>query len=167
MHNNQKLFDTALNKVIDFLSYSSRTRKEVLSRVEKYLSKKDLTTQEENEIKEYVLKEVDKLNLLNDKLYAKNYVEGRIRAGKSISKRKIQDFLYKKGVDKETIETAIQSYTPDMEVDLVKQLAEKKLKTLKYKDKYSGKRKLAAYLLGKGFSSSIVFETVNQLFPTE
>jgi regulatory protein len=167
MNDNQKLFETALNKVIDFLSYSSRTRKEVLNRIDKYLLKKDLTTEEENELKEYVLEEVDKLNLLDDKLYAKNYVEGRIRSGKSISKRKIQEFLYMKGVDKQIIETALQSYTSGMEIDLVRQLAEKKIKTLKYKDRYSGKRKLTAYLLGKGFTSSVVFEMVNQLFPTE
>jgi regulatory protein len=164
MHNNQKLCETALNKVIAFLAYSSRTKKEVVGRIALYLSKKDLTTEEKEEIVTYVLEEVEKLDLLNDSAYAKNYVEGRMRAGKAISKRKIQDFLYKKGIDRQLVVAALQSYTVGMETDLIRELAKKKLKTLKFTDTNSGKRKLTTYLLGKGFTSSIVFETISQLF---
>lgn len=164
MHNNQKLFDTALSKVIAFLAYSSRTKKEVVGRVKLYLSKKDLTKIETDEIVNYVLEEIEKLGLLDDSVYAKNYVEGRLRSGRAISKRKIQDFLFKKGVDRQTVEKALQSYPKGMEVELVKELAKKKLKTLRYTNTNTGKRKLATYLLGKGFSSTAVFETINQLF---
>ncbi|EKD99764.1 MAG: hypothetical protein ACD_22C00180G0002 [uncultured bacterium] len=162
--NNQKLYEAILNKTLNFLAYSQRSRKEVVDRINTYLYKKNLLTTEKEEIKVKIMEEVDNLKLLDDKVYAKMYVEGKIRSKKPVSKRKLTEFLYKKGIGRGIIEETLSTYNKNDERELIKDLITKKLRSIKDTDSRVIKRKLASYILGKGFAPEQVFEELEKHF---
>jgi regulatory protein len=165
MNNNQALAEKLLEKVLNFLAYSQRSRREVLDRIDKFFLKKELNEEEKEELRSSIMDTVEKMGMIDDEAYASNYVEGQIRSGKKVSRKKILSFLYKKGIPKETIEEALTKYSAGHESEIVKELAEKKLKNLvlRENDKRKVKQKLLTYLLGKGFSYETVFNTVEKI----
>jgi regulatory protein len=160
-------YEKALGKVLNFLSYSARSEREVSDRIEKVFSSREVPENEKSKIKADIIEQLRSLNLINDRMYAENYIKGRVRAGKPISQRKIYEYLYKKGISKETIEEVSSYYTYELEHTFVLELAEKKLKTLKDKEAFTRKKKLTAYLLGKGFSPQIVYAVVDTKFKVQ
>jgi SOS response regulatory protein OraA/RecX len=157
------LYETTLNKIINFLSYSQRSRKEVSDRIYQYLRKKDISDEEKESIRDKVIAELEKLKLLDDISYVQNYIDGRLRIAKPMSKRKIYEFLYKKGIEREVIEKELQIYSEETEFKFVRELAEKKLPNIRGKDKRTIKMKLIKYLFGKGFSPDVVYPVIDDL----
>jgi len=163
MKNKDSLYESLLNKILSFISYSPRTEREVSKRIDRALVKKKMDGAEKQELKEAVLEEVGNLKLLDDTSYAVGYVEGILRSGKKVSKRKLSDFLYKKGIDRATAEKALSRYPTENESESIRSIIEKKRKTIRDSDPRVVKRKLATYLLGKGFASDQVFEELEGL----
>jgi regulatory protein len=163
MNNNQDLYEKILAKVLNFIAYSSRSNKEVLDRISNALYRRKITDAEKQAITDQIMADLDKLQLINDEEYAKGYIEGQIRSGKLVSKRKISSYLYRKGIDQKTIDKYLELYTENMESDLISQLIQKKLPTIKDKDPRVRKQKLARYLMGKGFNPGKVFEAIDNL----
>ncbi len=165
MPDDNKLFFKVLDKTINFLSYKSRSVKEVSDRIDVYLKKvKSLSQDEAASLKERVLTEFTNLRLLDDLAFAKTYIKERVNSPKPSSKRAIANFLYKKGIPKAIMEEALQELSPESELASVNKMADKKLRSLVKYDKRETKRRLAAYLIGKGYSPGIVFTVVDTKF---
>ena len=159
----QDLYEKTFGKVLAFLSYSSRTVKEITDRIDKYLYKKDLAKEVKDKITKQILEDLGNMKLLDDTAYATSYVEGVLRSSKTISKKKMSNFLYTKGIPQEIANTVLETYasgTENMEEDAIKKLADKKFRGIKETNPRKIKQKLATYLLGKGFPPQKVFKII-------
>jgi len=158
---NDNLYEPVLNKIINFIAYASRSHSEVENRLNKYLYKKELSEEDADEIKTRIKHTLEDLKLLDDEQYARSYVEGRIRSGKPLSKRKISEFLFKKGISRELTEEVLKLFTEEIELVAINELIDKKLVTLRVGNSRKNRQKLISYLLNKGFSPHLVYPAVD------
>ncbi len=90
-----------LGKVMLFLSYRPRTRKELTQRLGRYLkSKKDLDDGTKEKIAHEVLDYLDHNKLINDEEFAKLFIESRSKGKSVLGKRAILAKLMEKGISK-------------------------------------------------------------------
>lgn len=101
-------------------------------------------------------------NFLNDEKYTLMYARDK---SKLQGKNKIKYSLMKKGIDKETIETTLESMDNSVEEETAYNLAIKKYRTLSKKenDKYKLNQKLIRFLLGKGYDYSLVKDVIKRV----
>ncbi len=163
MNETSEILEKILNKTINFIGYTFRTRQEVINRLDQYLKKEDITEEDKNYIHENVLERIEAAGLLNDEFYAKTYIEGKIRSSKPVSKKSITAFLYKKGINKNIIEKMMDIYPQEEEEKQIRELAIKKRKIIKDEDQKIVRQKLTRFLINKGFTPSVVIDVVNNL----
>jgi regulatory protein len=101
-------------------------------------------------------------NFLNEERFAKTYVSGKFRI-KKWGRRRLTLELKKKDVGKFNINQALSEIDEVEYIEAFNALAEKKLKSIKETHKLKKKKKLADYLLYRGWESHLVYEKVNQL----
>lgn len=137
----------AFNSAISLLSHKMRTKSELLSR---------LTDKGIHE--DAVLAAIEKLmqyGYVDDKAYAKEYVESEILSGKH-GKKVIEYKLKTKGIDDDVIEDALTLYTFDTE----KEIARKSVCTLRTRyrndDAVKQRRKIFSALSRHGFDYDII-----------
>lgn len=106
-----------------------------------------------------VMQYVSGFGYIDDSRYCDNFI--RIYSRKE-SRKQIRFKLMKKGVDPEIIDGAFDRAGEADERPLIRQLAEKKLRTLKEDDVRAGD-KLAASLCRKGFQISDIISVMNEL----
>jgi len=136
------------DKAIHYLSFRPRSIKEVRD----HLAGKDI---DPNEIEETIVR-LTTQGFLNDGTFAKSWIESRGLL-KPSSKRKLVMELRQKGVAAEIIETVLEEISPEDEVETIKQIAEKKIRTM------PDRRKLVDYLLRQGFSYSQIQTALSEL----
>ncbi len=126
-----------------FLAYKPRSKKELV----KKLKQKKVSDSIIDDIIELLVKQ----KYLDDKSYAKSYLEDKLNS-KPIGRKLAKLKLFEKGIDKELIETTIdENYSEDKEFELAAKLMEKFEKKVKYKDPADKKNKCYRYLISKGF----------------
>lgn len=101
-------------------------------------------------------------NFLNEERFAKTYVRGKFRIKKWGRRRLILE-LRKKDVGKFNIDQALKEIDDAEYIETFTALAEKRLTYIKETNKLKKKKKLADYLLYRGWESHLVYEKVNQL----
>jgi len=144
----------AKNIALNYLSYKSRTQKEV----EKKLLDKKIS----KEVIEKVIDFLLKYNYLNDE----EFVEEVIKHSKK-SKRVIYQKLLEKGVSKELIEEKLKEISDEDEEEKAFMLSKKKLVQLKNIENIKKKKKINDFLLRKGFSYNIINRVLIKLFKGE
>lgn len=132
------------------------------------LEKRDLTEYElqkkleEDKYKEEVIKEavayVKGFRYINDEAYAKRYVEYK---GKTKSRKQIESELYKRGVDRETIEQVMDEKEGG-ETELIEKLILKKC-AVPSKMTEKEKQKIYQYLLRKGFTFEDISSSLHKV----
>lgn len=136
-----------------FLAYKPRSKKDLV----KKLKQKKLS----DKIIEDIIELLEKQKYLDDKIYAKNYLEDKLNS-KPIGKRLAKLKLFEKGIDKELIETTInENYSEDKEFELAQKLMKKYEKKVKFKDMADKKNKCYRYLISKGFDYEIAGRVLN------
>ena len=136
-----------------FLSYKQRSRNEIV----KKLKQKKVSDNTIDEVIELLLKQ----KYIDDKTYAKNYIDDKINS-KPIGKRLAKLKLFEKGIDKELIEETLnESYTEETETELAVRLLSKYEKKLKSDDPLERKSKCFRYLLSKGFDYETIRRAIN------
>lgn len=136
-----------------FLAYKPRSKKDLV----KKLKQKKLS----DKIIEDIIELLEKQKYLDDKIYAKNYLEDKLNS-KPIGKRLAKLKLFEKGIDKELIETTInENYSEDKEFELAQKLMKKYEKKIKFKDKADKKNKCYRYLISKGFDYETAGRVLN------
>lgn len=129
----------AFIKAVDYISRAIKTKKQVKD----YLVKKGFSV----EIAYYVIDKLKDYGYIDDKEYAKSYVES---TSKTQGKRLVAFKLMQKGVKKEDIELAYLEWDDSVDMENAKLLAEKRLNN-KEKTK-ENLMKTYKYLIGRGFS---------------
>ncbi|WP_223549839.1 MULTISPECIES: regulatory protein RecX [Aestuariivivens] len=103
-------------------------------------------------------------NFLNEERFAKTFVRGKFNM-KKWGKRRLTLELKKKDIAKSNINQAINEINNDDYYKTLDDLAKKRLASITEKNKLKKKKKLADYLLYRGWESHLVYDKVNELIP--
>lgn len=145
--------ETAYQKSIKFIGYRIRTSSEV----ERHLRKKGIEPQVISSVQE----RLEANGLLNDKSFAKNWIENR-NEFRPRSHRLLASELRNKGVNSEIIQDVIESTTPEDE--LAYSAAKKRIRRYEHLEWQDFQRKLGSFLVRRGFSYSTIKPVVHQVW---
>jgi len=137
------------NLAIKYLSYQPRTVYEM----KKYIEKKGFDRDIVKEVIETLLEK----NYLNDKDFAKLFIESKVR-NKPKSKFAFQYELKKKGISPWIIDAVLEQYDDQ---DLAFTAVKPKIKMWKNLDAETFKKKMLNYLRYRGFNYDIFISTLN------
>ncbi|CAM5207638.1 Regulatory protein RecX OS=Ureibacillus acetophenoni OX=614649 GN=recX PE=3 SV=1 [Ureibacillus acetophenoni] len=144
----------AFNRGLNFLSYQMRSEYEV--------RKKLLDAGFGEAVILEAIRKLEKLGFLNDETYSKALLETKKKTAKKGPKAIKQD-LIKKGIDKETQEKVLNTFTYDEQLKLAKSLAEKTAKANAKKTPMQVKQKIQEFLSRKGYSFEIINEILDHI----
>lgn len=147
--------DQVLDKMAKYCAYQERCVKEVTDKLKTF----DISEKEKDEILNYLIDN----RFVNNERFVRAFVRGKInQSGWGLNK--IRFHLVQKGIDKETIDEALQSLDEEAYRQRLIEVLRVKAKTVKAENDYEKKRKLAAYAMQKGFEAGIVWEVIQTHF---
>jgi regulatory protein len=136
------------------LKFRLRSEKELYDR----LLKKKFP---EGEVKKVIVFLKEK-KFIDDRAFTKAWVDSRLR--QRIGLKRIIQELRQKGIDKEAIEDKLsEAKSGYSESEIVKGLAEERLKRIKDVYPQKAKSRVYGYLIRRGFSPDIVIDTLNRI----
>lgn len=147
-------YEKIFNKVLNFLDYQPRTVKEINDKVGKY-------TQDQKTL-DKIIEDLEKMNLIDDFKYAVEYVESKANSSQPPGKRKMNDFLYRKGVKRQLIEQALDLYTFEKEENGAEIALQKRLGDSVGIINFKEKQKMWKFLLGRGYSKDVIDTVVDR-----
>jgi regulatory protein len=103
--------------------------------------------------------------LLDDAEYARQVARSKV-AGQGASKRRLQQELFKRGVERGVADAAIGEVLSDEGVDegeIVERFARKKLKSLAALDAPTRRRRLYAYLARRGYEGDVIRRAMSRV----
>lgn len=148
----------ALLKIAAYCTYQERTQQEVRNKLYEYGLKKD-------SIEEIIVKLLSE-NFINEERFAKTYAGGKFRI-KKWGRKKISEALKQKDISEYCIKKALQEIDSHEYVKILTELLKKQNKKLTDKNIFVRKRKLAQYLMGKGYESELVWDVLNEAIGEE
>lgn len=112
---------------------------------------------------EYAVGRAEQMKLLDDALYAQNYVQ--TRAGRGRGPARLRQDLRIRGVSDQLIDSALREHWPEPEaaLDMVANLAARRVRQFGSIPNEAKKRRLLAFLARRGFSGSRVAELVRRV----
>ena len=138
----------AKEKALSLLSYRARSTKELKNR----LKEKGFT---ERTIQR-VIKDFLRVGLLDDRNFASSYVQTRMLQ-KPMAKRLLRVELGRKGINETLTESAInESYGCESEFEVARSLVKKKWSRKTETDERKKKKKIADFLLRRGFDWEVI-----------
>jgi regulatory protein len=146
-------WDKAYQRALNFLSFRMRSEKEL----DDYLREQEVPAEE----RENMIEKLRKLDFVNDERFAASFV----RTKRDQSKKGplvIRQELKQKGVADAIMDKSLSQYTPEEQLDLAIQLAEKKQTSYRRESARQREQKLVQFLMQRGFPSSIAFEAVKE-----
>ncbi len=147
--------DEALAKLQRYCAYQDRCHKEVAQKL------KDM--QMIPKASEQIITTLIEENFLNEERFAMAFVRGKFKI-KKWGRRRLISELKQRNISNYLINKAL-GQIPDMEYKTTfEALAHKKANSLKGGSVLKKKKKLADYLLYRGWESHLVYEKINQLF---
>ena len=147
--------DQVLDKLAKYCAYQERCVKDVKDKLKTY----DIPQEDRDKIFDYL---VDN-RFVDDERFAKSFVRGKInQSGWGLNK--IRFHLIQKGIDKEIIDEAMQSFDEEAYRQRLIEVLNAKAKTVKAANDFEKNRKLAAYAMQKGFEASLIWEVLKEDF---
>lgn len=101
-------------------------------------------------------------NFLNEERFARTFVSGKFKI-KKWGKRRLTQELKQKDISKININIALSMIGDDEYRNTFNALAEKKLDSIRESNVLKKKKKLADYLLYRGWEPHLVYDKVNEL----
>jgi regulatory protein len=139
----------AYDKALNFICVRKRSKAEVVT----YLRQKN---DYGDEVIEYTIERLVLNKLIDDVAFARSWIADRNQL-KPRSRRILQQELRYKGISSEIAEFALEGVDQEIELNNAITIATKKLTRI------TDQQKLIAYLMGQGFSYSIVKQAIEQL----
>lgn len=148
-------FEVFYNKTLRFLSYRSRSEKEVRDKLLKIKASEDLISKIIKKLKDY--------KFLDDLEFAKMFTRERSLL-KHKPARVIKFELKQKGIARELIEKVLTDSKED-EKDLkkAKEIIQKKIVRYKDLDSFKIKEKLSRFLVSKGFDYDTIKKAIDEI----
>lgn len=148
------VYEKALGKVINYLSYGLRTEKEITQRLNNYLNKSYIPENERENLKSRVLARLEELNMLDDSKVVSSVLSSIQGSTKPKSRNYIRNSMYKRGFTSNDISVALDNIDPEQEFLSAQKDFEKKSRSTK------DPIKLKRFLIGKGYK----YEIIEKLF---
>ena len=150
-------------KVLNFVSYSPRSKKEIEERLEKYIQSEKLLEDEAEEARDYVIETLTSQGYIDDEKIAKDLLFSYQNSRKPKSSKQIKMHLYKKKLSEELISRVVSQIDTESEFESALQILSKKAKNVNAPIGFLESQKLVKYLLSKGFDYSISKRAVDTL----
>ena len=144
----------AKKKLEQYCAYQERCHKEVLQKL------RDMHMIPE--AIDVVIGHLLEHNFLNEERFAKTFVSGKFKIKKWGKRRLVQE-LKQKDISKYNINLGLSTISDKEYIDTFNTLAEKKLEAIRESNNLKKKKKLADYLLYRGWEPHLVYDKVNEL----
>lgn len=145
--------DQVLDKMAKYCAYQERCVKDVTEKLKTF----ELPQKEKDEILDYLIDN----RFVDNKRFAQAFVKGKInQSGWGLNK--IRFHLMQKGIFKEIIDEALQTYDEEAYRQRLIDVLKIKAKTVKAENDFEKNRKLAAYAMQKGFEANLVWEVIKE-----
>lgn len=148
--------DEAQQRLEHYCAYQERCHKEVVQK----LYDMRMIPEARDKIVVHLLNH----NFLNEERFAKTFVRGKFRI-KKWGRQRLQQELKQRNIHKNIISVALKEIDNNDYFDTFNALAEKKAEAIKEPNKQKKRKKLADYLLSRGWESAMVYEKVFELVP--
>lgn len=147
-------FERFYNKALEFLSYRTRSEKEVRDKLK--------SKQVEPLIIDKIIAKLKEKKFINDEEFARQWVENRKRF-KPRSERLIKLELKQKGISQETVDKMINDEGLKInDLESAKKLVEKRIERIKDLPKQEIYQKLGRHLASKGFNWDIIKKSIDE-----
>lgn len=156
MHFTRKTYtvNDALHKLQHFCAYQERCHQEVYDKLKKMQMIPEAIDQ--------IIVALIQDNYLNEERFAKAFVSGKFRM-KQWGRQRLRLELKKRDITKRLIDSAIAEINETEYLETFHLLATKKCASLSETNTLKKKKKLADFLLYRGWESHLVYEKVNTL----
>lgn len=161
MNNNKKKdiaysLKEATRKLEGYCAYQDRCHKEVNSK----LKEMGMIPAAIDEIVGHLLKE----NFLNEERFARSFARGKFNI-KKWGKKRIINELKQRDITKYNLKLALKEIDEDIYLETLEILAKKRAMQLTETNVFRKRKKLADYLLYRGWESPLVYEITKRLIP--
>jgi len=146
--------DEAKKKLEHYCAYQERCHKEVRQKLkDMYMIPEAI---------DVIIVHLLEHNFLNEERFAKTFVSGKFKI-KRWGRRRLTFELKRKDISKININQALSEINEGEYTEVFNDLAEKRLPFIEETNKTKKKKKLADYLLYRGWESHLVYAKVNEL----
>ena len=139
------------DEILYKLAAKCSTSEQCLSDIETKLSRYDLTEEERTRILRHLIEE----KYIDDRRYAEAFVRDKYRFNKW-GRIKIAQGLRMKGIDRETIDAAMEAIDEAEYLDILRDLIRAKRKSTRGKNDYEINGKLMRFATGRGFEYAAI-----------
>ncbi|SMC43491.1 regulatory protein RecX [Cellulophaga tyrosinoxydans] len=146
--------DEAKKKIENYCAYQDRCHKEVANK----LREMGMIPRAIDQIIGHLIQE----NFLNEERFAKSYARGKFNI-KKWGKKRIVNELKMRDISKYNITSALKEIDENEYLNTLNLLAEKRLEAIREKNIQKRRKKLADYLLYRGWESHLVYEKITEL----
>ncbi|MDL5511044.1 regulatory protein RecX [Arenibacter sp. M-2] len=153
---NSYTVDEATKKLEGYCAYQDRCHKEVISK----LREMNMIPEAIDVVVGHLIRE----NYLNEERFARSFARGKFNI-KKWGKNRIENELKYREVSKYNIRLAMEEIDSKEYLKTFNALAKKRLAEIREKDLQKRRKKLADYLLYRGWESGMVYEKVYELVP--
>lgn len=146
-----------LDKALDLLAVRARSVRDLSIRLRR-------TRAAEADIA-WVIERLRGQRLLDDEQYARQVARSRVVDG-GVSRRGIQDLLYRRGISREQAAAAIEETLAENHLDehaAALAAARKRLAALRSLDRPTARRRLHAFLARRGYESDVVYRVLRDV----
>ena len=153
-HKKTYTLNEAIKKLEHYCAYQERCHKEVQQKLKEFGMIPEAI--------DVVIGHLLEHNFLNEERFAKTYVQGKFKI-KKWGKRRLTLALKQKDVSKYNINLGLSMLSDEEYIVTFNTLAEKKFNSIKETNSLKKKKKLADYLLYRGWEPHLVYDKVNEL----
>ncbi len=146
----------ATRKLEGYCAYQERCHKEVKQK----LKDMNMIPKAIDEIVSHLIQE----NYLNEERFAQSFARGKFNI-KKWGRNRIVNELKFRGISRFNIKTALHEIDDEKYVTTLDALAKKRLAAIRETNKQKRRRKLADYLLYRGWESHLVYGKLKELIP--
>jgi len=150
--------EEAKKRMERYCSYQERCHQEV----ERKLNEMNLII----EAKEFIILNLLEHDFLNEERFSKAYVRGKFNIKKWGKQRIIRELKFR-NISEYNIRSGLQEIKEDDYHKTFNKLAQKKYSNIKEINIYKKRKKLADYLLYRGWESALVYDKVLELIPNK
>ncbi|WP_296384122.1 regulatory protein RecX [Winogradskyella sp.] len=145
--------DEAQKKLEGYCAYQERCHKEVRNKLkEMRMIPEAIDT---------IIVHLIQHNYLNEERFAKAFVRGKFRIKKWGKNRLLRELKFRE-ISKYSIDTALKEIDLDDYYKTLDELVIKRIDQVKEKNLYKKKKKVADYLLYRGWESHLIYEKLNE-----
>lgn len=149
--------DEATKKLEGYCAYQDRCHKEVIDK----LRDMRMIPQAIDQILGHLIQE----NYLNEERFARSFARGKFNIKKWGKKRIVKELKHR-DISKYNVQLALKEIDQQEYLNVFDELAKKRLAEIKDKELQKRRKKLADYLLYRGWESELVYGKVFELLPT-